>query len=112
MFSALKTGLVLCMVGMIVAVNAVFIVPLIAGRICDLQPDILHNLQSGKDCNNEVAVGFLNILDVPGTIFLLVGSFIVIMAAINQISYKRFRNVIMNDWGGKVSDSRTRHFDK
>jgi hypothetical protein len=57
-FSALKTGLVLCMVGMIVAVNAVFIVPLIAGRICDLQPDILHNLQSGKDCIRVVAVGF------------------------------------------------------
>ena len=112
MFSALKTGLVLCMVGMIVAVNAVFIVPLIAGRICDLQPDILHNLQSGKDCIHVVAVGFLTILAVPGTLLLLVGSFIVIMAAINQISYKRFRNVIMNDCDGKFSDSRTRHIDK
>ena len=70
MFSALKTGLVLCMVGMIVAVNAVFIVPLIAGRICDLQPDILHNLQSGKDCIHVVAVGFLTILAVPGTLLL------------------------------------------
>jgi hypothetical protein len=42
---------------------------------------------------------------------LLVGSFIVIMVAINQISYKRFGNDIKNDWGGKVSDSRTRHID-
>ena len=112
MFSALKTGLVLCMVGMIVAVNAVIIVPLIAGRICDLQPDILHNLQSGKDCAQVVAVGFLTILAVPGTLLLLVGSFIFIMAAINQISYKRFRNDIKNDCDGKFSDSRTRHFDK
>jgi len=111
-FSALKTGLVLCMVGMIIAINAVFIVPLIAGRICDLQPGILHNLQRGKDCSQVVAVGFLTILAVPGTLLLLVGSFIVIMAAINQISYKRFRNVIKNDWGGKVSDSKTRHIDK
>ena len=112
MFSALKTGLVLCMVGMIIAVNAVFIVPLIAGRICDIQPDFLHNLQRGKDCTQVVTVGFLTILAVPGTLLLLVGSFIVIMAAINQISYKRFRNVIKNDGGGKVSDSKTRHIDK
>ena len=112
MFSALKTGLVLCMVGMIIAVNAVFIVPLIAGRICEIQPDILHNLQRGKDCTQVVTVGFLTILAVPGTLLLLVGSFIVIMAAINQISYKRFRNDIKNDWGGKFSDSRTRHIDK
>jgi len=111
-FSALKTGLVLCMVGMIIAINAVFIVPLIAGRICDLHPGILHNLQRGKDCSQVVAVGFLTILAIPGTLLLLVGSFIVIMAAINQISYKRFRNVIKNDWGGKVSDSKTRHIDK
>jgi ABC-type xylose transport system permease subunit len=110
-FSALKTGLVLCMVGMIVAVIAVFIVPLIAGRICDLQPDILHNLQRGKDCAQVVAVGFLTILAAPGTLLLLVGSFIVIMAAINQI-YKRFRNDIKNDWGEKFSDSRTSHIDK
>lgn len=112
MFSALKTGLVLCMVGMIIAVNAVFIVPLIAGRICDIQPDFLHNLQRGKDCTQVVTVGFLTILAVPGTLLLLVGSFIVIMAAINQISYKGFRNAIKNDWGGKISDSRTRHIDK
>ena len=112
MFSALKTGLVLCIVGLIIAVIAVFIGPLIGDRLCELQPDILHNLQSGKDCTQVVAVGFLTIVAVPGTLLLLLGSFIVIMAAINQISYKRFRNVIMNDWGGKVSDSRTRHFDK
>ena len=112
MFSALKTGLVLCMVGMIIAVIAVFIVPLIAGRICDLQPDILDNLQRGKDCAQVVAVGFLTILAVPGTLLLLVGSFIVIMAAINQIAYKRFRNDIKNDWDGKFADSRTRHIDK
>jgi hypothetical protein len=111
-FSALKTGLVLCMVGMIIAVIAVFIVPLIAGMICDLQPDILDNLQRGKECAQVVAVGFLTILAVPGTLLLLVGSFVVIMASINQISYKRFRNDIKNDWGGKFSDSRTRHIDK
>ncbi len=111
MFSALKTGLVLCMVGIIISVIAVFIVPLIAGRICEFQPDILHNLQRGKDCAQIVAVGFVTILSVPGTLLLLVGSFIVIMVAINQISYKRFGNDIKNDWGGKVSDSRTRHID-
>ena len=112
MFSALRTGLVLCMVGMIIAVIAVFIVPLIAGMICDLQPDILDNLQRGKECAQVVAVGFLTVLAVPGTLLLLVGSFVVIMASINQISYKRFRNDIKKDWGGKFSDSRTRHIDK
>jgi ABC-type xylose transport system permease subunit len=111
-FSALKIGLVLCLVGLIIAVIAVFIGPLIADRICELQPDILHNLQGGKDCAQVVAVGFLTILAVPGTLLLLVGSFIVVMAAINQISYIRLRNDIKNDWGGKFSDSRTRHIDK
>ncbi|MFZ0695982.1 MAG: hypothetical protein WAM88_02460 [Nitrososphaeraceae archaeon] len=112
MFSALKIGLVLCLVGLIIAVIAVFTGPLIADRICELQPDILHNLQGGKDCAQVVAVGFLTILAVPGTLLLLVGSFIFIMAAINQISYKRFRNDIKNDCDGKFSDSRTRHIDK
>jgi ABC-type xylose transport system permease subunit len=111
-FSALKIGLVLCLVGLIIAVIAVFIGPLIGDRLCELQPDILHNLQGGKDCAQVMAVGFLTILAVPGTLLLLVGSFIVIMATINQISYKRFRNDIKNDWGGKFSDSRTRHIDK
>ena len=86
MFSALKIGLVLCLVGLIIAVIAVFIGPLIGDRLCELQPDILHNLQGGKDCAQ--------------------------VATINQISYKRFRNDIKNDWGGKFSDSRTRHIDK
>lgn len=119
MVSALKTGFVLCIVGMIIAIFAVFLVPLIAGQICDLQPtvarqppDILDNLQRGKDCAQVVAVGFLTILAVPGTLLLLVGSFIVIMAATNRISYKRFGYGIKNDWGGKVMDDRTRHVDK
>ena len=97
----------------VIAINAVFIVPLIAGRICDLQPGILHNLQRGKDCSQVVAVGFLTILAVPGTFFLASrGPLSLLWLPINQILYKRFRNVIKNDWGGKVSDSKTRHIDK
>jgi hypothetical protein len=60
-------------------------------------PDVLNNLQGGGDCE-EVVIAGLTVLSVPGTLLILVGFFIVIMAGINRISYKRLGYRIRNDW--------------
>jgi disulfide bond formation protein DsbB len=103
--TALRTGFVLCIAGLSTVSIVLLLVPLVADQACDLQPmatqkppDVLNNLQGAGDCKEVVIAGFLTILSVPGTLLLLVGFFIVIMAGNNRISYKRLGYRIRNDW--------------
>jgi hypothetical protein len=103
--TALRTGLVFCIAGLSAVSIVLLLVPLLADQACDLQPvatqkppDVLNNLQGGGNCAEVVIAGFLTILSVPGTLLLLVGFFIVIMAGTNRVSYKRLGYRIRNDW--------------
>lgn len=90
--SAFKIGLILCIVGLFAITVGLFIVPLVADRVCDLQrapgqktPDILNYPQVGEECTKVLTTGFLAILSVPAILLLLVGLFILIMAGTNRI---------------------------
>src|SRR5918994_4700802 len=100
--TALRTGFVLCIAGLSTVSIVLLLVPLVADQACDQATqkprDVLNNLQGGGDCKEVVIAGFLTILSVPGTLLLLVGFFIVIMAGTNRISYKRLGYRIRNDW--------------
>ncbi len=92
MSPAFKTGLILCIVGLFTITVGLFIVPLVADRVCDLQrapgqkaPGILNYPQVGEECTKVLITGFLAILSVPAILLLLVGLFILIMAGTNRI---------------------------
>ena len=90
--SAFKIGLIMCIVGLLTITVGLFIVPLVADRVCDLQrapgqeaPGILNYPQVGEECTKVLTTGFLAILSVPAILLLLVGLFILIMAGTNRI---------------------------
>jgi uncharacterized membrane protein YidH (DUF202 family) len=90
--SAFKIGLILCIAGLLTITVGLFIVPLVADRVCDLQrapgqkaPGILNYPQVGEECTKVLTTGFLAILSVPAILLLLVGLFILIMAGTNRI---------------------------
>jgi hypothetical protein len=105
--SALVTGLVLCLTGLIIDLIALFLVPVIANQLCDLQPTIglpsPDDLLGEEECTEVFTAGFLAIFSVPGTLLLLIGSFVVVMATINRIAYRRSGYRIKNDWLGPES---------
>lgn len=118
MTSALRTGYVLCIIGLITVLVALFLVSLFADQMCDLQPtagqlapDILDNIP-GDECAELITAGFFTIFAVPGTLLLLIGSFIVVMAVTNRIAYKKFGYRIKNDWGSSIVDDRADYMDK
>jgi hypothetical protein len=84
--SAFKIGLILGLVGLLIITVGLFIVPLVADRVCDLQhaPGILNYPQVGEECTMVLTTGFA-ILSVPAILLLLVGLFILIMAGTNRI---------------------------
>jgi hypothetical protein len=106
--SALITGLVLCLTGLIIVLFTLFLVPLIANQLCDLQPTVgllppLDDLL-GEECTEVFTAGFLAIFSVPGTLLLLIGSFVVVMATTNRrIAYRRSGYRIKNDGLGPES---------
>ena len=117
MASALITGLVLCLTGLITALIALFLVPLIANQLCDLQstvglppPDALPGV--GEECTEVFTAGFLAIFSVPGTLLLLIGSFVIVMATTNRIAYRRSGYRIKNDWGESPVDDKSTYIDK
>jgi hypothetical protein len=107
--SALITGLVLCLTGLIIVLFTLFLVPLIANQLCDLQPTVgllppSDNLLGEEECTEVFTAGFLAIFSVPGTLLLLIGSFVVVMATTNRrIAYRRSGYRIENDWLGPES---------
>src|SRR5918995_5986941 len=101
--TALRTGFVLCIAGLSTVSIVLLLVPLVAEQACDLQPmatqkppNVLNNLQGAGDCEEVVIAGFLTILSVPGTLLLLVGFFIVIMAGKKKIFFKKHCFMIKN----------------
>ncbi len=89
---AFKIGLILCIVGLLTITVGLFIVPLVADRVCGLQrasgqkaPGILNYTQVDEECTKVLTTGFLAILSVPAILLLLVGLFILIMAGTNRI---------------------------
>lgn len=113
MSSALRTGLVLCLTGLITILIALFLFPLIANQLCYLQPTVglppSEDLaRGGEKCSGVFAAGFLAIFSVPGTLLLLIGSFVVVMATTNRIAYRRSGYRIKNDWDkSPVDDNST-----
>src|ERR671918_1771709 len=93
--TALRTGFVLCIAGLSTVSIVLLLVPLVADQACDLQPMATQkppnvlNLQGDGDCEEVVIAGFLTILSVPGTLLLLVGFFIVIMAGGKKNFFKK-----------------------
>ena len=92
LFLASKIGLILCIVGLLTITVGLFIVPLVADRVCDLQrapgqkaPGISNYPQVDEECTKVLTTGFLAILSVPAILLLLVGLFILIMAGTNKI---------------------------
>ena len=117
MSSALRTGLVLCLTGLITVLIALFLVPLIANQLCYLQPTAGLPLskdltRGGKECSGMLTAGFLAIFSVPGTLLLLIGSFVVVMATTNRIAYRRSGYRIKNDWGKSQVDDNSTYMDK
>jgi hypothetical protein len=115
--SALTTGLVLCLTGLITVLIALFLVPLIANQLCYLQPTVGLLLsedltRGGEECSGVFTTGFLAIFSVPGTLLLLVGSFVVVMATTNRIAYRRSGYRIKNDWGKRPVNDKTTYIDK
>ena len=102
MTPALITGHVLCLTGLITVMIALFLVPLVANQLCDLQsiaelpfPD--DPLGGGEECTEVSTAGFLAIFSVPGTLLLLLGSFVVVMTITNRIAYRRSEYRIKNN---------------
>ncbi|HYY67747.1 MAG TPA: hypothetical protein VE572_05305 [Nitrososphaeraceae archaeon] len=117
MSSAFRTGLVLCLTGLITILIALFLVPLIANQLCYLQPKVGLPLaedltRGGQECSRVFAAGFLAIFSVPGTLLLLIGSFVVVMATTNRIAYSRSGYRIKNDWGKSPVDDNSTYTDK
>lgn len=119
MVSALRTGFVLCMIGVIAVLVPPVLIPLIVNHLCDLQhtegtlgPGILGNILRGEECTEVITAGFLTIFAVPGTLLLQIGSFIVVMAFTNRIAYKKTGHRIKNDWGTNTIDDRGTNMDK
>jgi hypothetical protein len=108
--SALRTGFVVCMIGVITVLVVPVFIPLIVDQLCDIQPTqghslgILTNNLRGEDCTEVITTGFLTILTVPGTFLLQIGVFVVIMALTNRIAYKKSGHPIENDWGINIMD--------
>jgi hypothetical protein len=80
--SAFKIGLILCIVGLLTITVGLFIVPLVADRVCDLQrapghkaPGILNYPQVGEECTKVLTTGFLAILSVPAIYIAFGGTF-------------------------------------
>ena len=56
--------------------------------------------------------GFLAIFSIPGTLLLLIGSFVVVMATTNRIAYRRCGYRIKNDWGKSPVDDNSTYIGK
>jgi hypothetical protein len=115
--SALITGLFLCLTGLITVLIALFLIPLIANELCYLQPtgglQLSEDLtRGGEECSGVFTTGFLAIFSVPGTLLLLIGSFVVVMVTTNRIAYRRSEYRIKNDWGKSPVDDNSTYIDK
>lgn len=93
-----------------------FLVPLIANQLCYLQPTVelppSDDLPGGEECTEVLTAGFLAIFSVPGTLLLLIGSFVVVMATTNRIAYRRSGYRIKSDWGESPIDDKSTCIDK
>lgn len=109
MISALRTGFVVCMIGVATVLVVPVFVPIIVDQLCDIQPrqgnglGILRNNPRGEDCTEVITTGFLTILTVPGTFLLQIGVFVVIMAFANKITYNKSGHRLESDWGNKYN---------
>ena len=119
MVSAVRTGFASCIIGVIAVLVAPALIPLIVNQLCDLKrtegtlgPGILGNTLRGEECTEVITAGFLTIFAVPGTLLLQIGSFIVVMAFTNRISYKKTGHRIKNDWGTNAIYDRGTNMDK
>jgi hypothetical protein len=68
--------------------------------------------RGGEECSGVFTTGFLAIFSVPGTLLLLVGSFVVVMATTNRIAYRRSGYRIKNDWGKRPVNDKSTYIDK
>ena len=104
MISALKTGFVVCMIGVITVLVVPVFAPFVVDGLCDMQPTqrrdslgTLTNNLRGEDCTEVITAGLLTILTVPGTFLLQIGVFVLIMAFTNRFAYKKSGLGIEND---------------
>jgi uncharacterized membrane protein len=89
--SALKTGIFLTVIGLVIFIVSEFIPQHIAKQICEFDTKLSQS-NTLQGCVRNYTLGFASILAAPGMVLVLVGLIIVIMAAINRLDNKRFKN--------------------
>jgi uncharacterized membrane protein len=96
--SALKTGIFLTVIGLVIFIVSEFIPQHIAKQICEFDTKLSQS-NTLQGCVRNYTLGFASILAAPGMVLVLVGLIIVIMAAINILDNKRLGLPIGDDWG-------------
>jgi uncharacterized membrane protein len=96
--SALKTGIFLTVIGLVIFIVSEFIPQHIAKQICESDTKLSQS-NTLQECVRSYTLGFASILAAPGMVLVLVGLIIVIMAAINRLDNKRLGLPIGDDWG-------------
>ena len=98
MASALKTGIFLTVIGLVIFIVSEFIPQHIAKQICESDTKLSQS-NTLQGCVRSYTLGYASILAAPGVVLVLVGLIIVIMAAINRLDNKRLGLPIGDDWG-------------
>lgn len=98
MASALRTGIILTAIGLVIFIVSEFIPQLIAKQICESDTK-LNQSNTLQGCVRSYTVSFASILAAPCMVLILIGLIIVIMAAINRLDNKRLGLPIEDDWG-------------
>ena len=98
MASALKTGIFLTVIGLVIFIVSEFIPQHIAKQICESDTKLSQS-NTLQGCVRSYTLGFASILAAPGMVLVLVGLIIVIMAAINRLDNIRLGLPIGDDWG-------------
>jgi hypothetical protein len=99
--SALKTGAILSIIGFTMIILIIFISPLASRQLCKIQSGVVLPDITSQDCVRGYTLGLRNTFSVPGTLLILIGLFIVIMAEVNRTGHKIPNRTIGNDWGDK-----------
>ena len=97
MASALRTGIILTAIGLVIFIVSEFIPQLIAKQICESDTK-LNQSNTLQGCAEAIQLA-LRVFWSPCMVLILVGLIIVIMAAINRLDNKRLGLPIEDDWG-------------
>ena len=96
--SALKTGVILSIIGFTMILVLIFLSPLAAQQVCKIQSELPSPEITSQECVRDYTFGLRNTFATPGTLLISIGLFIVIMAGINRVDNKISGRTIGSDW--------------